>query len=169
MRRSIGASIGVGGSSILVIFVLLCLTTFATLSLVSANADLKLTQKTAAAATEYYAADARAEEILARVDTALAAASKGSPSEYLNRCSQNLAALEEVSVEKAVGTLLVGYEVPINENRSLRVLLVVHSMEYAGNEERRFLIRQWQDFTVGEWQDEDSLSLWDGGSLAAPL
>ena len=39
-KRSFGLSIG--SSSILMVFVVLCLTTFATLSLVSANADYKL-------------------------------------------------------------------------------------------------------------------------------
>ena len=39
-----------GASSVLMIFVVLCLTTFGVLSLVSAKADLRLTDKTLAAA-----------------------------------------------------------------------------------------------------------------------
>ena len=61
-KRSFGLSIG--SSSILVIFVVLCLTTFATLSLVSARADDKLSQKTADAAVSYYALDAAGERML---------------------------------------------------------------------------------------------------------
>ena len=56
-KRSFGISIG--SSSIL-----LCLTTFATLSLGSANADYRLSRKTADAAAAYYALDAAGEELL---------------------------------------------------------------------------------------------------------
>jgi len=55
---------GTGGISILAIFVVLCLTTLATLSLVSAKADKALAEMTVQASEEYYAADARAEELL---------------------------------------------------------------------------------------------------------
>ena len=59
-KKSIG--VGIGSSSILVIFVILCLTTFSALSLVSANADLKLTMRTNSAITDFYNADSLAEE-----------------------------------------------------------------------------------------------------------
>ncbi len=68
-KRSFGISIG--SSSILVVFVVLCLTTFATLSLVSANADYRLSRKTADAAASYYALDAAGEELLADVAAVL--------------------------------------------------------------------------------------------------
>lgn len=61
-KRSFGISIG--SSSILVVFVVLCLTTFATLSLVSANADYRLSRKTADAAAAYYALDGAGEELV---------------------------------------------------------------------------------------------------------
>lgn len=61
-KRSFGLSIG--SSSILMVFVVLCLTTFATLSLVSANADYKLSRKTADAAATYYALDTAGERML---------------------------------------------------------------------------------------------------------
>ncbi len=61
-KRSFGLSIG--SSSILMVFVVLCLTTFATLSLVSANADYKLSRKTADAAAAYYALDTAGERML---------------------------------------------------------------------------------------------------------
>lgn len=61
-KRSFGLSIG--SSSILMVFVVLCLTTFATLSLVSANADYKLSRKTADAAAAYLALDTAGERML---------------------------------------------------------------------------------------------------------
>ena len=59
----------VGGSSLLVIFAVLCLTVFAMLSLSTVQADKRLSDASAAAVFEYYAADCRAEEILAQLRT----------------------------------------------------------------------------------------------------
>lgn len=57
----------VGGSSLLVIFAVLCLTVFALLTLSTVQADRRLADAAAQAVTDYYAADVRAEEILARL------------------------------------------------------------------------------------------------------
>lgn len=57
----------VGGSSLLVIFVILCLTVFAVLSLSSVRADGRLSEASAEAVRDYYTADCEAEEILAQL------------------------------------------------------------------------------------------------------
>ena len=62
MNKRQKAGLGVGGSSLLMVFIIVCLTTFATLSLVSANADDKLSIKTAETVSAYYDADGRAAE-----------------------------------------------------------------------------------------------------------
>lgn len=66
MRRS-DAPTAVGGSSLLVIFIVLCLTVFAMLSLSSVQADGRLSTASAEAVYAYYAADCAAEEILAKL------------------------------------------------------------------------------------------------------
>lgn len=73
MERKLKMSVGIGGPSIIMIFVILCLTTLGVLSLMTANADWKLTKKTAEAVTDYYTADNEAEEILASADASLQA------------------------------------------------------------------------------------------------
>ena len=57
----------VGGSSLLVIFAVLCLTVFALLSLGTVQADRRLADASAASVQAYYEADCRAEEILAQL------------------------------------------------------------------------------------------------------
>ena len=57
----------VGASSLLIIFAVLCLTVFALLTLSTVRANQKLSDSAAAAVENYYAADMRAEEILARL------------------------------------------------------------------------------------------------------
>jgi hypothetical protein len=72
MKRRIKAiGLPIGGPSLLMAFILLCLTIFASISFMSANRDYKLSQKTAETLTQYYVADNKAEEILAEIDSSL--------------------------------------------------------------------------------------------------
>lgn len=57
----------VGGSSLLVIFAVLCLTVFALLGFSTVQADRRLADASIAAVSGYYAADCEAERILARL------------------------------------------------------------------------------------------------------
>jgi hypothetical protein len=57
----------VGGSSLLVIFAVLCLTTFSLLSLSTVQADARLGDAAAQAVSGYYQADCQAETILAQL------------------------------------------------------------------------------------------------------
>ena len=56
-----------GGSSLLVIFAVLCLTVFALLGFSTVQADKRLNDISIQAVSDYYAADCAAEEILARL------------------------------------------------------------------------------------------------------
>lgn len=58
----------IGGISILMVFVMLCLTTFGVLTLVTARAEMRLTEKNAQSVSSYYAAVSRSQEILAQID-----------------------------------------------------------------------------------------------------
>lgn len=58
---------GVGISSLLVIFAVLCLTVFAILAVSTVQAQLRLAESTHRAVTGYYSADCRAESILAQL------------------------------------------------------------------------------------------------------
>jgi hypothetical protein len=64
-------SINIGLPSIMLIFVVLCLVSFGVLSLVSANADRKLSKKVLTRQQEYYNASNTAQEMLAEVDNKL--------------------------------------------------------------------------------------------------
>lgn len=58
---------GVGISSLLVIFAVLCMTVFAVLSVSTVQAQLRLAESTHRAVTGYYSADCCAERILAQL------------------------------------------------------------------------------------------------------
>ena len=57
----------VGGSSLLVVFAVLCLTVFALLGFSTVQADQRLSDASIGAVSDYYDADSRAEAILAEL------------------------------------------------------------------------------------------------------
>lgn len=61
----------IGSASILLVFVILCLVSFAVLSIVSANADSKLSSRVLERTTAYYDACNQAEQSLAGMDKTL--------------------------------------------------------------------------------------------------
>ena len=61
----------VGAPSLIMIFVVLCLTCFAALTLSSASAEKRLTEKAAENTAAYYAADATLQQAISRLDAAL--------------------------------------------------------------------------------------------------
>ena len=63
--------LNIGSSSVLLVFVLLCLVFFAALSIISANADNKLSKKVLERTTAYYEACNEAELALTELDNAL--------------------------------------------------------------------------------------------------
>lgn len=71
MKKNTEFSLNIGLPTILLIFVVLCLISFGVLSLVSANADWKLSQKLISRSSSYYEACNEAERFLAEMDTTL--------------------------------------------------------------------------------------------------
>ena len=104
-RESVSPPV-VGGSSLLVIFAVLCLTVFALLGLSTVQAGQRLSNASAEAVESYYQADARAEEILARL-----------------RCG-------EMPEGVTVWDDRYAYECPISETRSLQVEVRMNGEEY---------------------------------------
>ena len=66
-NKSAPPSFSVGGSSLLVIFAVLCLTVFALLSLSTVNAEKRLSDASANAVSAYFQADLEAERIFAKL------------------------------------------------------------------------------------------------------
>lgn len=170
MNKNRGTGVNVGSSSIMVIFILLCLTTFATLSLVSAGAAMRLTDKTAVATQEYYHADAAAEGILKEIDQVLLENSRpqSTPDEFFTACAQDIPdKVPAASVQRDVDSLLVTYAVELNGYQQLQVSLRVPP---AGSPDGRFAREQWTVVTTGKWKPEsEGLNLWGGDmTLAEP-
>lgn len=120
----------IGSASMLLIFVILCLVSFAALSIASANADRQLTDKITDRTNAYYAACGSAEESLAGIDRVLAA--------------QYLTSPDEASYFEAVGRSK-SYAIPISGSQILYVAIEILYPETA--EDTYYRITNWQVIT----------------------
>jgi hypothetical protein len=94
----------VGGSSLLVIFAVLCLTIFALLSLSTVQADSRMAEASYKAVQDFYEADAEAERILAKLrqgDLPENVTNEGNLYRYTCRVSELQALEVEVEIKEA--------------------------------------------------------------------
>ena len=127
----------VGGSSLLTVFAVLALTVFALLSLSTVKADVRLADSAAKAVTNYYAADCKAQEILARL--------------------RNGEAPEDVELTAMLqegGGTDYYYTVPISDTQELQVEVLVDAETYE--------ILRWQAAPSVVWEGSDGFIIWDG-------
>ena len=116
----------VGFSSILIVFISLTLVTFTVLTLVSANADYKLTQTVSERNTAYREAANLAQQKLAEIDIQLM--------ELLeqNGCLSTESIVKvlssDITTETTQGGSLISFTEPINETQILQIQLFVPSL-----------------------------------------
>lgn len=152
---------GVGISSILMIFVILCLTAFGILSFSTARSDWQLTQKNVQSIHSYYDADAKAQEVLAQTDLELARLLRENPSfsnrQLASHLNGQLVMDTQLSIpENSSGTELA-FSVPVGSMQKIQVKLELVS------ESQRYRILSYQLSPSEEWSGENQpLDVWDG-------
>ena len=153
--------VNIGSSLLLVIFLVLCLVTFATLSLSSARSDESFSRRMADRKTEYYEAAGKAEDLLAQIDQMLEqTASKGGQN------SQKTLDFSGISPEihyDPVNTA-VSYQVPINEKQALDVVLALNTGKDTA-QSGYYQIEKWQTVNTEKGESDDTLNLMPVPSL----
>ncbi len=145
------ANLGIGYTSIMIIFALVCLVIFAVLSLKAAASDEALNKRSGEYLREYYNADSIAKQELSDLDElAFTAAS----SEFFAETFRNLAEDKGYSVRMAREGCAVDYSVPINERQEIAV-----SVTFKASGE--YEITLWKSGTISSEKD-DHLNVWDG-------
>ena len=135
--------VNIGSSSLLIIFLILSLVTFAILSLSGAKSDYSFSQRLANHKTAYYEASNRAERILGQIDEALAA------NETLDGQQ-----LEGIAIQAQEG--IITFSVPMEENQALLVELEVN--DYT-KDETYYTIKTWQIISTKAWESDQSIQL----------
>ena len=167
--------VNIGSSSLLIVFLVLCLTTFAILSLSSAQSDYSFSKRSAEHKTEYYEASSRAEMILGEIDQILAetaeqinAAQKNAVQE---KADSELASFELAAAARLDGKeidniplsctgteegTVISYQVPSGAKQALNVsLLITNDSEH----ENYYKIQAWQLISTSDWNADNSLNL----------
>ncbi|MCI9362168.1 MAG: short-chain dehydrogenase [Hungatella sp.] len=140
-ERPSGGRISIGTSSLILIFIILCLTVFGLLSLSSAVSDLKLALKNGESVKGYYEADSKAVEFTAMVEDVLAGCSKAADDEeYLQMIKEGLGnyyreetGTVQADIEMLYGQMLhIELEINREEEAGYRILAwnVYHSVDY---------------------------------------
>ena len=130
----------IGSASILLVFVILCLVSFAVLSIVSANADSKLSARVLERTTAYYAACNQAEQSLA--EQSLAGMDKTLQRMYSSSDSE-----EAYFVAVGHGK---SYVIPISDLQTLQVTIEILYPE--SDEDTFYRITAWQVLNTEELQ-----------------
>lgn len=153
-RTKSKTSLGVGTASILMIFVLLTLVTFAVLSLSSAKADSRLSGKTIQHAKEYYKAENKAEEKTAKIDELLNA---GNTETIM---VEQLQEIDGVELDMARGLIQFGER--INKKQFLNVVLLFKWDEK--NQTYSYKKEKWETVVDASWNADDELPVFQPGN-----
>lgn len=155
--------ISTGTVSVVLIFVLLCMLTFSVLSLVSAQANLRLSKKSADRTTAYYAAENEANDLLIRIEEAavrvLSGRSVSSGGALAAALVQELGEGADVTAREDQ----LSYQVPLGEEQELSVVLTMFLMPDENG--RHYRVDKWQAVSIHEWDGDDMPDLMNPGNL----
>lgn len=133
MKEKKSFHIGTGITSLLMIFVVLCLTTFGILSFSSANAEYSLTKKNADYVTSYYGAYSKGAEVLARIDSIIyeeRSVEETTTEEFIISVENKLKEIKltegNIDIEKDDKGLYVAYSCEISSSQELELKLMIN-------------------------------------------
>ena len=141
----------IGASSLLVIFVILCISIFATLSLSGAQSNYTFSEKMALHKTNYFNACNQAEDILDEIDALLADTARASQNArdfYVEFTYALEPVLHGIPIMIAIDNQvpILTWEIPIDDTQSLLVQLKVQ-WPYSESDSKsgtHYTIQKWQ-------------------------
>ena len=156
-KRSKGVHIGT--SSILVIFILLSLVTFASLSFLSARSDYLLSQKIADRTSAYYEADTKAAYYLANVEGILSKqyALYDNQKDYEAALKDMFSDNDAFTIDTTASPAIISYTMAISDTQNLYVELEVNYP--SSQDDALYHIITWRTFSTVDWQPENTLNL----------
>lgn len=148
--------VNIGSSSLLIIFLILSLVTFAVLSLSGAKSDYTFSEKLASHKTEYYKASNKAEKILKEIDETLAACAGTDSASYLAAVEQALNEKEIKGISLSFESGCISYAVPMSDDQELHVKLEVTN---PAQSDTYYIIKAWQVVSSAAWDGDQSIKL----------
>ena len=142
-KQEIRRKANIGSSSLILIFIVLCLVTFSILSLGNAKREDALSARSADSVQEYYRADAEGEAFLQMADQALLKGDKASLAPYL---------------QSDGGTYCT--DVAMAAGQALRVELVLDW------EKKTCEVRSWRVYHQEDYEIDQSIPVWSGSGAS---
>ncbi len=151
-NRQSGGRANIGTSSLILIFIILCLTIFGLLSLSSAGSDWNLARKNAQSVKGYYEADGQAVEFTAMVE------------EQLGECL-NISSSEEAYLHLVKERLGEYYHEETNTIETDLDMLYGQKLHVAlepCREEKGYRILAWNVYQSEDYEIDRSMPVWSG-------
>lgn len=156
--------VNIGSSSLLIIFLIMCLATFAILSISSAKSDYSFSERLADRKTQYYDASASASQILDSIDEKLENLAKtdlcDGKTAYMD---QVISAFHESKINDVTllcrsinNETIISYQIPIGNKQVLDVQIRV--TDYTENP-AYYEIKSWQVVSTDNWESDQTLNL----------
>ena len=157
MRHNTTPPSGIGLVSLFTVLMVLCISVFSVLSLVSARADWRITQRNAEAVTDYYAADATAAQVAATLADRLWPAGAQRPD--ADAVSSGLDEIFQLAaqVNATEDGLSVAFSLPVDDLRRMEIEI---AMSQGG--QCQFLSRKLVVKEGAEPAPDNSLPVWTG-------
>jgi hypothetical protein len=156
---------GIGSAPLLVVFLVLCLLTFAALSLSTARNNARFSQKVADRKNDYIAACNESELLLSKLDDYLWTQYKLYPIQDQSKIPAMMEAFSWGEIDPDIvmedDTCLVSWETTINDQQILAITIALT------NEEERqentnfalYEIREWKVVPTDSWESTESVTL----------
>lgn len=141
----------IGSSSLILIFIVLCLATFGLLSLGNAKSDELLSVRNAVAVKDYYQADGLGEEFVQKIDQALLLAQTTKDTKKVKE-----QVLETVGDYYQEDTDHFLTDIPMNAGQALRVELAVDW------EKGTTQVVVWKVYIQENYEIDRSIKVWSG-------
>lgn len=132
--------INMGTSLLLVVFIVICLIVFATLSLSSSLRDQKYADKAVLKTENYYLAYSHAQKQLKEIDQAIIS-------------HKDLSSLKNIEISLKDNNTYISFKENIDQYQDLDVEIQLTQ------DQDRYKIIKWQEVTSKEWKNESTLPL----------
>ena len=152
-NQEVKSSMNIGSSSLILIFIVLCLATFGLLSLSSAKSDWNLAEKNAVSIRNYYDADRKGEEFVKLMDETL----KQIYDEYAGGEELMAQVRSQLSEYYREDTGFLTVEVPMAYDQALHIELSVTE-----DKKSRYQIEAWKVINTVDYEIDDSMPVWGG-------
>lgn len=153
-KTSGGRKANIGASSLILIFIVLCLATFGLLSLSSAKSDWVLAKRNAAAVSGFYQADAKGEEFVQMVDSTIIETF----SQRTETDSCQLLLKDRLKEFYDVETGIIRTDIPMERGQALHIELGLSCDEAV-----RYEILEWRVYNQEDYEIDNSMPVWTGG------